>query len=363
MLLYFVGLVLVATLSPFDFRSYSIHRWHMMVLRDDVALNVLLFVPLGFLSPLAFRARGFSLLSLVLCACALSALVEVGQKFLPSRHPNFVDVFANVFGALLGALVERRLTRVFSRLMANELVLELPITGSLYLLFALCAVFSVGVTGRADLWRALPLAPFAAVSLGALYRERAGRADGRARLRFAGYAALGAFLALLVTFLRLPWFTLGVCLLFALSTWLATDIGGPRVPTQRRFETATGLRALPWLTVYLLLLAVRRPAGAALGNQAALALLELCLAQTLLGYVWSQLLSRAEQKPKVLVALISLAGLPVAVMLELCQGAGTLTERTVRVLCLTLSVTAGAALHRAQVELVRSYRKARAART
>jgi hypothetical protein len=112
--------------------------------------------------------------------------------------------------------------------------------------------------------------------------------------------------------------------------------------------------------VYFLLLALHRVQGEALGNQVALVLLELCLAQTLLGYVWSQLLSRAEQKPKTLVAWISLAGLPVAVMLELCQGTGTLTVRIVRVTCLSLAVTAGAALHRAQVELVRSYRKAHA---
>jgi glycopeptide antibiotics resistance protein len=356
MLLYFVLLALLATLSPFDFRGRPVHGFALLFLRDDFALNLLLFFPIGFLSQLAWRIPSLSLVRLTGLALALSTAVEAGQCFLPSRHPNGVDVLANTLGALLGALIARRISRELARLLSEELVLELPITGSLYLLFALGAVLGFSVVHALDLARVLPLAPFGAIPLAALHRERFAQRVLVAAPRLALYGGCGALGALLIAVLRVPGPTLLVALAFAVLTWLLTRRGQHAHGRQRRFEAVTGLRTLPWLALYFLMLGLHRPAADALANQASLLLLESCLAHTLLGYVWSEIGSRSMRPTWQLVAGIGLSGAPVALALELCHGAGPLAARTVRWALLTLATAAGALLHRAQVALVRSYR-------
>lgn len=74
-------------------------------LREAEALaNVLLFVPLGALLPLAFPG---SLLTLLLLAAAVGSLgIEVVQySFLPDRVPSLLDVLLNTGGAAIGSVV------------------------------------------------------------------------------------------------------------------------------------------------------------------------------------------------------------------------------------------------------------------
>ena len=356
MLLYFVALTLLATLSPFDFQARSLHRFAWLFLADDFALNLLLFLPLGFMSQLAVAPHGSSLLRVVASALALSAAPEAAQLFLPSRHSNLVDVLANTGGAAMGALLARGISRSLSGLRAQALVLELPVTGALYLLFALTGVLGFGVVRALDLARVLPLAAFGAVHLAALLRERLARDAIIGAFRLACYASGAAVGALLVPLLHRPVATLLVAVVFGACTWWFVPRGGEREAVQRRFEAATAVRALPWFLLYLVLLGMHRPSTTALGNQASLLLLELCLAHTVLGYLLGELRSRAARGQALLIAQSTLAGMPVALSLELAHGHGSIAQHTGRWLLFTLSVCAGAALHRAQVELVRSYR-------
>lgn len=74
-------------------------------LREAEALaNVLLFVPLGALLPLAFPG---SLLTVLLAAAAFGSLgVEALQYlFLPERVPSLLDVLLNTGGAAIGSVV------------------------------------------------------------------------------------------------------------------------------------------------------------------------------------------------------------------------------------------------------------------
>lgn len=72
--------------------------------REAEALaNVLLFVPLGALLPLAFPGSLLSLL--LLAAAAVSLGVEVVQYFfLPERVPSLLDVLLNTGGAAIGSV-------------------------------------------------------------------------------------------------------------------------------------------------------------------------------------------------------------------------------------------------------------------
>ncbi|MEG1834080.1 MAG: VanZ family protein [Burkholderiaceae bacterium] len=74
----------------------------------DVSVNVIGYLPLGFLVVLALhpRVRGAAALILALLAGALlSGAVESAQTWLPARVPSNLDWCANTAGALLGALM------------------------------------------------------------------------------------------------------------------------------------------------------------------------------------------------------------------------------------------------------------------
>jgi VanZ family protein len=77
----------------------------------DVALNVAVFVPLGWLLARVGHSRGLSRLGVILLTAggcgALSLSAETVQFFLPSRHSSVIDVVANTGGAFLGAVVCR----------------------------------------------------------------------------------------------------------------------------------------------------------------------------------------------------------------------------------------------------------------
>lgn len=67
----------------------------------EFGLNILLFVPLGFLLALVTRRPW---LGFVLCV-ALSAAAETAQLILPGRQATIRDVISNSLGALIGAVL------------------------------------------------------------------------------------------------------------------------------------------------------------------------------------------------------------------------------------------------------------------
>jgi VanZ family protein len=112
----YAGLLVYASLYPFaDWRyqgtvpwSFLTSSWPKYWTGFDVAVNVLGYVPLGFLLVLSARRSGrawhtVSLATLV--AGALSLTMESLQTCLPARVPSNVDLGLNVFGAWLGALI------------------------------------------------------------------------------------------------------------------------------------------------------------------------------------------------------------------------------------------------------------------
>jgi len=114
-------LVIIATTLPFDFSSKDvIHKLFRFFAPDikypgflnDVIMNVLLFVPLGFsVANLAQtrRSRAKASFTVVMIACSsLSIAVEVLQLFLPGRISSVADVMTNSFGASLGFLCYRQ---------------------------------------------------------------------------------------------------------------------------------------------------------------------------------------------------------------------------------------------------------------
>ena len=76
------------------------------VLRSDVMLNVIAYIPFGLLLCLHHRANGRAHpVALAIATCgAFSLAMETAQLFLPGRVSSIVDVGTNLAGAAIGAL-------------------------------------------------------------------------------------------------------------------------------------------------------------------------------------------------------------------------------------------------------------------
>ncbi len=110
----YVLLVAYASLHPFsgwrdngapllDFLSAA---WPRYYTGFDLAVNILAYVPLGFLLVPALQARlGLAAAALLaaLAGAGLSFGMEALQNFLPSRVPSNIDLACNAIGAMIGA--------------------------------------------------------------------------------------------------------------------------------------------------------------------------------------------------------------------------------------------------------------------
>lgn len=111
-----VAILVAPTGTPHDRRGY-LTEYHLPLGRRlvaDVAVNIALFVPLGWGLHRTGRGLGVPprtlLVSAVLAAALFSLLMETLQFWLPARYSSIVDVLANTAGALLGAWSEARYT-------------------------------------------------------------------------------------------------------------------------------------------------------------------------------------------------------------------------------------------------------------
>ena len=77
----------------------------------EASANVALFIPLGFLTAMAFPAKAWWRLSAI--GVLASFCMEVGQMlFLAARFSSLTDVVTNTFGAVIGIISARLVTRL-----------------------------------------------------------------------------------------------------------------------------------------------------------------------------------------------------------------------------------------------------------
>ncbi|NMM14789.1 MAG: VanZ family protein [Rhodoferax sp.] len=114
--LIYVGLIFYASLYPFsDWRDQGIVPWAFLTsplpkywTGFDVAINVLGYMPLGFLLVLSALRSGrapYAVVLATLLAGLLSLSMESLQGYLPDRVPSNVDLSLNTLGAWLGGLM------------------------------------------------------------------------------------------------------------------------------------------------------------------------------------------------------------------------------------------------------------------
>lgn len=80
---------------------------------SDFSLNVIGFIPLGYLSMsmmskrAAYYRQPLALLVILFFGVSLSFLIEIGQYYIPGRTSSLIDVAANGVGNCLGVLLYR----------------------------------------------------------------------------------------------------------------------------------------------------------------------------------------------------------------------------------------------------------------
>lgn len=313
LLLYFLGVILVLTLAPFRFSAPPF----LLILIGggafDIAANVLLFVPLGFLYPLTRSDDGDpSVTRAFLLGLLLSASIETVQLFEPQRFTSVIDVLTNAAGAALGAALVRAVVR---RVRVNasfvgRLSLEIPLIGLIYLLVPLLLVASLSAVERpARLIALVPLGLTGARLIAAVERNHFGPTGLLSRrgtaLASAGWMILGTFPVLL----RYPLRGAALVVLVAVMTWYAS----PRAPTdaegrERRFELDALRGAAPYIAIYFVALILLPLAGrvgewrfdiglTGAGNDVdrqQLRLLEPVASLTVLGYLLAEARGRLE---------------------------------------------------------------------
>ncbi|MGQ0545203.1 MAG: VanZ family protein [Betaproteobacteria bacterium] len=110
----YAGLVVYASLYPWTgWRAHGLSPfayldapWPRYVTSFDVTVNVLAYLPLGFLAVAALhpRLRGAAAFAAALAGgLALSLAMEAAQSYLPARVENNLDALCNLAGAAAGA--------------------------------------------------------------------------------------------------------------------------------------------------------------------------------------------------------------------------------------------------------------------
>lgn len=152
-------------LSPFAFLDGG---WPRYWTAFDLAINVVAYLPLGFLLALALRRRLGRIggaLAAALLGAGLSCLLEGVQSWLPARVPSNVDLACNGGGAAIGAalalLFGERVARraaAWRHLLAQTTHAELGVVLlGVWLLTQLSPETQLFATG--DLRQLLPLTP------------------------------------------------------------------------------------------------------------------------------------------------------------------------------------------------------------
>jgi glycopeptide antibiotics resistance protein len=250
---YVILVILLMTLNPFYITLPKNLAFKFDSSLDNLILNVVLFLPVGFFYRLSTERRGA-----LFFGAGLSLVIELAQLFLPARTTSVPDILTNTLGTGLGELLHSLLS---SRLnvtsgVVNRLRLETPLMGLIYLAIPLLWIDVLGLNEAPYRWILTALiGSCGAVIFSNLFRNWQG--DNTRGIIYAALAVgiwflIGIGPRLLHSEIVVP-LGLGIVTLTALLTAL------PNPKHDRRFEQSTLRRILPICTLYLLLLTLVFP--------------------------------------------------------------------------------------------------------
>jgi len=153
-----IVLVLGLTAVPVELRPFDVATLSLDCIARDVAVNLILYIPVGMvLSGLGFRRA-------LLIASLVSLVAETSQFFMMFRFPSPVDLATNIAGAMIGLLIGWRWRIEAPALRVNVRAAWLSA------LAALVVLMSLAILGRKDRpeWEGLSVNPRGATLPGSL---------------------------------------------------------------------------------------------------------------------------------------------------------------------------------------------------
>jgi len=252
---YVVLITFVITLFPFRFQWPERINFLWFGGWSDTLLNVLFFLPLGFLYRLI--RPDDSLPRILGLGLGLSCTVEVAQIFLAERFPSPMDVLTNGMGAWFGSLLAERMQRQLSNRWIGSLALELPLMNVVYLLIPL--IWLNGLAAEGDSFHhalAMLLGLCGCLIISAVHLHLL-ESTGVSRSKWVVLSATGWFLlGSLPRVSESPALVVFGSGLVALATRALVVIPWLRESDQRRFEIPVLKRMWPVYVGYLILLAL-----------------------------------------------------------------------------------------------------------
>lgn len=257
LLLGWLGLVVAAiVLAPFTFSTDLIRtaRWESLATTEprDVLLNIVLFLPLGFLLERVGGGK-WTVIGITVVGLLASLAIETAQMMLPGRYSAVTDILSNGLGGGLGALASVHVRRRIGEggVLVSRFFLDLPLVALAWMLVPLAwllAIEGLFATDRVSLTLAVSAGAGAALAAAGRSGAVGGSAPRGPRLARVGLAwAVVALLPLLI--IRPGWGSLAVGVL-AVSLFGGDRWWGRRTRTERRVEPSAVLVVLalllPW---------------------------------------------------------------------------------------------------------------------
>ena len=285
---YLIAMVTIITLSPFRFALTPQHGFTNEWTTSDILLNIVLFVPLGFIFQLS-RPKGapLDLWRTLLFGASFSTTIETVQLFEASRYSSLMDVACNTLGCGLGAVIHGLLShwgngvnkaippnppfakggtgRIISGIRVGvypptenslpTLTLDLPLMGLVYLLVPLA--WFTGFASGSGLrgWLSLPLIAIASNILGAIHAAYLAVPRGFDRLLLYLACLLWVLIALIPIGIHQPEIVIVAIIVALGSAWLRSQLTERRLNRgdDRRFEWLTLRQILPLFAAFIML--------------------------------------------------------------------------------------------------------------
>ena len=338
---YVAATTLVITLAPFRFSTKALHGLSTEWTVFDLVMNVVMFVPLGFLFRVT-RPRGAAnawWMAMVLGAL-LSMSIESAQLFEETRYSSLLDVLTNTTGAAVGSLLFARLSHrlKIGASTVTTLALELPLMGLVYLLIPLLWLTGLSSAGTERAWLLIPMAAFGGTIIGAVhgaYLEPEQRVGARGLIATSGVWIL---IASLPGGRHQPLVIVAGIAVAIGSAWIRSAVTTRERLRQgaHRFELPTLRVAMPLFAIYLALSALWPIVDASgswhggfeffpalngnISQQLVFQALEYTAAFTVAGYIIAEFHGRASAGYREVLGLVLRWGGALAVMLEIARG-------------------------------------------
>ncbi|MSR20340.1 MAG: VanZ family protein [Gemmatimonadetes bacterium] len=335
---YLAMAVAVVTLSPFRFSLEPVNRLTEVWGTFDLVMNVVMFVPIGFIHQLSRPHGKPAWRSALVLGAALSGLIEAAQFFTPGRYPSLFDLVTNTAGAGLGAWIAGlALGRADAARTVRAFAVELPLMGLVYLLAPLLWLVGLGSEGDTRAWIILPLTAAAGWIIGAVFTGF----DRAPRSRILLATAAWLVVALVPGAFRSLGLTSAAAAMGLGAAWIRSVAPARfthethRDGAPRRFESSTLRLVLPLFIAYLVVSSLTPPAipdgrwsgtlallpaEQSASNGAIFRALEHIAAFTLIGYAIAEYHGRSRDRFRTVApAVLAWAALSTAA-LELARG-------------------------------------------